>query len=158
MIDLRKRKGISPVIATVVLVAVTITVVIGVAYWLGGISSQYTSFEKVEIRDSSIVIDAYGNWIVTLNLKNSGTATATISSIYINDIAATPDSSAPTAAVSTLTSDLTISTPWQLTSGQDGDLIIWVGTNYGTLSSGTTVNIKVHSAAGMDYIKLITLP
>ena len=65
MSDLRKRKGISPVIATVVLVAVTITVVIGVAYWLGGISSQYTSFEKVEIRDSSIVIDSYGRILVT---------------------------------------------------------------------------------------------
>jgi hypothetical protein len=27
-----------------------------------------------------------------------------------------------------------------------------------TLSSGTTVNIKLHSAGGMDYIKLIRLP
>jgi len=28
---------------------------------------------------------------------------------------------------------------------------------YKSLSSGTTVNIKIHSAGGMDYIKLIEL-
>jgi hypothetical protein len=29
--------------------------------------------------------------------------------------------------------------------------------NYGFLSSGTTVNVKLHSAGGMDYIKLVEL-
>ncbi len=40
----------SPVIATVILVAVAITVAVAVAYWMGGIASQYTKFEKVEIQ------------------------------------------------------------------------------------------------------------
>lgn len=157
MSGLRKRKGISPVIATVVLVAVTITVVIGVAYWLGGISSQYTSFEKVEIRDVNIVIDGT-TWVITLNLKNSGTATATLTNAYINDAAATAAEAKPTEGADSLTTNLATAIVGGLTSGQDKDIIIWIGGTYGTLSSGTTVNIKVHSNAGMDYIKLITLP
>ena len=156
MIDLRKRKGISPVIATVVLVAVTITVVIGVAYWLGGISSQYTSFEKVEIRDVNIAFDGT-TWVITLNLKNSGTATATIVNAYINDVAATDAIAKPAQGADSLTTNLATELAGGLTSGEDKDMIIWIGGGYGTLSSGTTVNIKVHSAAGMDYIKLITL-
>jgi hypothetical protein len=34
---------------------------------------------------------------------------------------------------------------------------IYVDMGYATLSAGTTINIKVHSAGGMDYIKLIVL-
>jgi flagellin-like protein len=33
----QKRKAVSPVIATVILVAVAITVAVGVSYWMGGI-------------------------------------------------------------------------------------------------------------------------
>jgi len=46
---LRERRAISPVIATVILVAVAITVAVGVSYWMSGIAGQYTAFEKVEI-------------------------------------------------------------------------------------------------------------
>ncbi len=46
----KTRKAVSPVIATVILVAVAITVAVGVSYWMSGISSQYTQFEKVEIQ------------------------------------------------------------------------------------------------------------
>lgn len=157
MSGLRKRKGISPVIATVVLVAVTITVVIGVAYWLGGISSQYTSFENVEIKKAVQDTSGFG-WEIVITLKNSGTATATLTNAYINDAAATAAEAKPTEGANSLTTNLATAIVGGLTSGQDKDIIIWIGGTYGTLSSGTTVNIKVHSNAGMDYIKLITLP
>ena len=52
---MKSRKGISPVIATVILVAVAITVSVSVAYWMGGISSLYTRLEKIE--DQSITAD-----------------------------------------------------------------------------------------------------
>ena len=45
-----QRKAISPVIATVILVAVAISVSVAVSYWMGSIAGQYTSFEKVEIQ------------------------------------------------------------------------------------------------------------
>lgn len=37
-IKLKKRRAVSPVIATVILVAVAITVAVGVSYWMSGIA------------------------------------------------------------------------------------------------------------------------
>ena len=151
------RKAVSPVIATVILVAVAITVSVGVSYWMGGISSQYTQFEKVEIQTAICTLDASSNWIVTIDLKNTGSAPATITHLFVNNIVATADSVAPVAAVATITTDLTTATPWKLDSGEPGTVTLWVGLNYLTLSSGTTIDIKLHSAGGMDYIKLVQL-
>ena len=155
MTTLKKRKGISPVIATVVLVAVTITIVIGVAYWLGGISSQYTSFEKVEIQSTTCTV-VNGNWKIIVTLKNSGTATTTINAIYINDGAVGTGDTEPASVQNDLQSNLPAAGK-PLQSGESGTITIWVGGNYLELTSGTTVNIKLHSAAGMDYVKLQTL-
>ncbi len=69
----------------------------------------------------------------------------------------TTDSAAPVAAVATITTDLTTATPWKLDSGEADTVVLWVGLNYLTLSSGTTIDIKLHSAGGMDYIKLVQL-
>ena len=151
------RKAVSPVIATVILVAVAITVSVGVSYWMGGISSQYTQFEKVEIQTAICTLDAFSNWVVTIDLKNTGSAPATITHLFVNNIVATADSVAPVAAVATITTDLTAATSWTLNSGESGTIILWVGNTYLTLSSGTTIDVKLHSGGGIDYNKLIQL-
>jgi flagellin-like protein len=153
----QERKAVSPVIATVILVAVAITVSIGVSYWMGGIAGQYTDFEKVEVNSVVVTKNADGNWIVTASLKNSGSASATIDSIFVNDGAVTLGLTVPTATSALLTSGMPTS-GLTLVSGQDGTIAIWIGDTYGELSSGTTVNLKFHSAGGMDYIKLVKLP
>ena len=155
MRKIRSRKAVSPVIATVILVAVAITVAVAVSYWMGGISSQYTKFEKVEIQSGVCSVDAAGNWTVALKLKNSGTATATLISIFINDVEINTYNT--TAVAGEWTSDMTES--YSLTSGLSGAINVYISSSNSaaTLSSGTTVNIKVHSAGGMDYIKLVEL-
>ena len=156
---LTKRKAVSPVIATVILVAVAITVAVAVSYWMSGIAGQYTSFEKVEISSAICTVDAYtpNNWIITITLKNSGTAAATLDSVYLNAGAATLNQTAPTDGTGTgITCDLP-STGLKMESGVSDVVVIWVGGSHLTLSSGTTVNVKLHSAGGMDYIKLVQL-
>jgi FlaG/FlaF family flagellin (archaellin) len=64
---------VSPVIATVILVAVAITVAVAVAYWMGGIAGQYTKFEKVEIQ-SAVCTNNGTFWTIEMKLKNTGTA------------------------------------------------------------------------------------
>jgi len=152
---IRSRKAVSPVIATVILVAVAITVAVAVSYWMGGISSQYTKFEKVEIQSGVCSVDAAGNWTVALKLKNSGTATATLIAIFINDVEI--DLYGEVATPGNWTTDMT--NPYSLTSGLSGAIEVYISSSNpsATLSSGTTVNIKVHSAGGMDYIKLVEL-
>jgi flagellin-like protein len=153
----RRRRAVSPVIATVILVAIAITVSVAVAYWMGGIAGSFTKFEQVEIHNAVCSQDTWGNWVLTLTLKNTGTSQSTLINMYVNDVEATPDSVAPTAVATTLTTNLTTTTPTTITSGDTATILVWVGLNYGTLSSGTTLNIKIHSAGGMDYVKLVQL-
>jgi hypothetical protein len=142
------------VIATVILVAVAITVAVAVSYWMGGITSQYTTFEKVEIQSGVCIWNSTGFWKITLKLKNSGTATSTLNSVFINDIEATTYG-LDTWAIDVVTTNMTTST--SITSGANALINIYVDLGYASLSAGTTVNIKVHSAGGMDYIKLLEL-
>ena len=42
-------------------------------------------------------------------------------------------------------------------SGASILIYMWIDQGYLSLSSGTAVNIMIHSAGGMDYIELIEL-
>ena len=147
----RKNRGISPVIASVILVAVAITIAVAVSYWMSGISSQYTKYESVGII-SGVCTNTGGNWTLSFILKNSGTSTASLLNIFINDIEI--DNYTTGAVAGQWTSDMT--SPMTITSGQIVSVNIYISSSKvgSTLSSGTSVNIKFHSAAGMDYVSL----
>ena len=155
----KTRKAVSPVIATVILVAVAITVAVGVSYWMGGISSQYTQFEKVEIQTGYAVYNSTGSyWNITMVIKNSGSADATINTVFLNDV---PCGSGNYAVTTAPVDDWGVSfatTGVSLAAGASSECYVLIEVGYLSLSSGTTVNVKLHSAGGMDYIKLIRLP
>ena len=163
-----QRKAVSPVIATVILVAVAITVSVGVSYWMSGISAQYTQFEKVEIQTGYASYDSTNTaWVITMAVKNTGSADATINLAFLNDIPCKTTEYGLTGIA-----DLT-ATYWgvnfgttgvTLKPGEDTTIIMYVDNPCSGvaplqyLSAGTTLNVKLHSAGGMDYIKLIKLP
>jgi len=177
----RKSRGISPVIATVILVAVTITVAVAVSYWMSGIASQYTGFEKVEIQSAwselETTIPSKG-WIITLEMKNSGSATANLMKVFVNDKPVDEYAHA-TNGINFGATDVAddnlvgpgeigvnfLATGLAIDSGKTADIDattsgvqpiqVYIGS--GLFSSGTTVNVKIHSAGGMDYIRLIEL-
>jgi hypothetical protein len=56
---LKNRRAIGPEIATMILVGVAMTIAVTVAYWMGGISSQHITFEKVEMGTHALVDMTY---------------------------------------------------------------------------------------------------
>ena len=158
MRTIKSRRAVSPVIATVILVAVAITVAVAVAYWMGGIAGQYTKFEKIEVQSGVCVKSGSTGseyWNVTLKLKNTGTAAATLIGCFINEVEV--DDYNQTAAVDGM-AYTTMTTSETILSGATKSISILIDyDNYKNLTSGTTVNIKIHSAGGMDYPKLIEL-
>ena len=153
---IRSRRAVSPVIATVILVAVAITVAVAVAYWMGGIAGQYTKFEKVEIQ-TAYSTKVGTDWNVTLEVKNSGSAGSTLNRVFINDVPLVSTNYGASAVVAGAVSTDILYAGTTLASGQPTTVNIWICGTYGYLSSGTTVSIKIHSAGGMDYIKLVEL-
>ncbi|MEM1556951.1 MAG: archaellin/type IV pilin N-terminal domain-containing protein [Candidatus Bathyarchaeia archaeon] len=142
------RKAISPVIATIIIVAVAIVMSIAVAYWLLGLGATFTRYEKLEF------VVAYAErtdsgWNVTLRIKNTGSSDATIDIILLNgklDANATVNSSYLN------NTSLGIS----VGAGREVSLIINLGKdNY---TSGQTLEIMVQTAAGYQYPKSIVLP
>ncbi len=167
MRTLKDKRAVSPVIATVILVAVAITVAVAVAYWMGGIAGMYTKFEKVEIQSayaplnttaSSDYSSSNGGWNITLCLKNTGSAEATLINAYVNnkpiDTYSPPitwyytDDEHPT---------LTSIPEDGVSIGSGEEITIYLLVDRTLFSSGTTLNVKLHSAGGMDYIKLVEL-
>lgn len=157
------RKGISPVIATVIIVAVTIAVSIAVAYWMGGLASFFTRFEKIEIGA------AYAAWggeggddlVITLSeVKNTGSADATITSILINGkliedygLGITSSPSTPKLILAggkldnTYNGKLTITVPDVKTTPEKPPF-----------TSGTTLSVTLHTASGRDYPVNVAVP
>ena len=156
---MQSRKAVSPVIATVILVAVAITVAVAVAYWMGGIASQYTKFEKVEIQSGICVKETGPYWNITIKMKNTGTAAATLIGVFINEVEVNDYNVTTTPGIGQATTSMLEAET--ILSGASSTVNIFIDggiDGWGApVTSGTTVNIKIHSAGGMDYIKLIEL-
>jgi archaeal type IV pilus assembly protein PilA len=80
--DFRKStKGFSPVIATVILVAVAVVVTLASTAWIGGLASDFEATEQLKITSAQFVT---GNNQIQLIVTNVGTSTVTIKQITIN--------------------------------------------------------------------------
>jgi flagellin-like protein len=149
----RSIKAVSPVIATIIIVAITITMSIAVAYWLLGLGGSFTRFEKVEFTSAFVTGDGVAsNYTINLNLKNTGSAAATVDeeTILYNGKPANVTSGAGTI-VTAFTPSVTMD-PGETAAGT---LTLPRGTTY---TSGMTVEVTLHTTGGKDYPKAIILP
>jgi len=77
------RKALSPVIAAIILIAVTVAVSIAVAVWMGTLSFSFMGTEQIGF--TGISWDT-GLTYANLKVKNQGTAVVTIDKIKVNSI------------------------------------------------------------------------
>jgi flagellin-like protein len=83
---LKSKKALSPVVASIILIAVTVAVSIAVAAWMGALSIGFMGSSSVTITDVTFKTSAeepYRN--VTLAVKNTGTKTVTIYTVKLNN-------------------------------------------------------------------------
>ena len=81
---LKSRKALSPVVASIILIAVTVAVSIAVAAWMGALTFTFTNTEQIQITSMT-----FGhNWIALI-ANNTGTTPVTINAVYLNN-AGTP--------------------------------------------------------------------
>ena len=74
----KPRKAISPVIATVILVAVAVVIAAAMAGFAGSLFGGYSQTAQIRIRDATF---SSGGSTVTINLVNSGSAPETLLSV-----------------------------------------------------------------------------
>jgi len=145
------QKGMSPVVTTIIIVAVGIPVAIALAICIGGLVATFTRFEKLEITNVWASLGS-GTFTINMSFTNTGSSDATVTAVMINGIPydrwsgakviPAPSISAPVGKALSLRVEF----PNKSTNGNS------------VLTSGVTVTITLHTSNGEDYPKYVPLP
>ncbi|MEM3081825.1 MAG: archaellin/type IV pilin N-terminal domain-containing protein [Nitrososphaerota archaeon] len=130
----RRRAGISPVVATVILVAVAIVIAIAVAFWASGLVGIFTRFEKIEIQTAY-----WDGTNVVVIAKNTGSSPAVVDMIVVNG----------RVCSSGLTDQLSIGATFQWSIPEGPDCVI---------AGGVTNEIALHTTSGKTYPVAVLVP
>jgi len=77
----RCRKGLSPVVAAIILIAVTVAVSIAVAAWMGALTIGFMATEQISFTHVAFAPNlSHAN----ITIKNTGTGALTISDVLVN--------------------------------------------------------------------------
>jgi len=96
MITLRKirknAKALSPVVASIILIAVTVAVSIAVAAWMGALTVGFMGSSSITVTNmqfTGAAANGATGTTITLSLKNTGTKSVTIAQAKVNNDVAT---------------------------------------------------------------------
>jgi len=115
----KSRKALSPVVASIILIAVTVAVSIAVAAWMGALSVNFMQTEQVSITNAQFTTNS-----IELSVRNTGTANVNFTQAVVNG------------------QSITLTNQQVLANGQTT-----VSVPY-TASSGNSYQIKLLSAKG----------
>ena len=76
----KNAKALSPVVASIILIAVTVAVSIAVAAWMGGMTIGFMNTEQIKI--TNVALADGPPQTATITLQNTGSNPVTISDIY----------------------------------------------------------------------------
>ena len=81
----KSRKALSPVVASIILIAVTVAVSIAVAAWMGALSFNFMATEQIKIINLQFGQTGTTNNLITIKILNTGTNPVTISEVHMNN-------------------------------------------------------------------------
>ena len=145
----RNRSGISPVMATVILVAIAIVIAIAVAFWATGLVGVFTRFEKLEVT-SAYYVSSTG---VVLRVRNTGSADTSIDDIYVNGVPCSGGCDITPTIKPDSTYTMTVGTEVTITITKPPDTVTG-----GTWQSGVTYEVMVHTSSGKSYPVSVLIP
>jgi flagellin-like protein len=88
----KSKKALSPVVAAIILIAVTVAVSIAVAAWMGALTFTFMKTEELKVTNMAFTDGTTSGTTITLTIQNPGTSQVTVSSVKINDVAVTTTS------------------------------------------------------------------
>jgi flagellin-like protein len=130
---LKSKKALSPVVASIILIAVTVAVSIAVAAWMGALTFTFTKTEELKITHVYFPLTSRFQIYVT----NTGVATLTISKVYVDNVDHTAD-------ITYCSFDT--SAPYDLTKGTSG----YFNVTFGWVS-GVKYTFAILTAQGNKY-------
>jgi flagellin-like protein len=80
---LKSRKALSPVVAAIILIAVTVAVSIAVAAWMGALTFTFMQTEELSFTGYTWESASPATWI-NITVKNTGSSDMTLSNVRVN--------------------------------------------------------------------------
>jgi flagellin-like protein len=131
----KNSKGLSPVVASIILIAVTVAVSVVVAAWMGGMTiGLMGSAEKVTITNVDFNENGAAADTLAVTVQNTGDTSVTISSAFVDNTEVESFIVDPTPIAKSETSTATLTV-------LDG-----------TLAAGTQYTIKLVTQAGNSLV------
>jgi flagellin-like protein len=136
----RSRKALSPVVASIILIAVTVAVSIAVAAWMGALTFSFTATEQVNITNMNFDVT---NRRIVVTANNTGTTSVTINEAWVNSVKQT-----------SVTDDLLANLPVTISANQGKVFNITLT----SMSQGYSYQVKLVSSKGNTFLYTATAP
>ena len=127
----KSKKALSPVVAAIILIAVTVAVSIAVAAWMGALSVNFMQTEQLSITNAQFTTGQ-----VALSVRNTGTADIVINYAKVNGL------QCPVAMSNSTTGTALTTIP------KNSDATVTVTTSW---ASGNSYQIVIMSAKGNSF-------
>ncbi len=136
----RSRKALSPVVASIILIAVTVAVSIAVAAWMGALTFSFTSTEQINITNMNFDVNAK---IISVTANNTGTTSVTINEAWVNSV-----------KQSNVKDDALADLPVTISANQGKIFNITLS----SMSAGFSYQVKLISSKGNTFLYTATAP
>ena len=124
----KDAKALSPVVASIILIAVTVAVSIAVAAWMGALSIGFMETEQMSITNAQFT---GSGTTITLSVRNTGTTDIVVNSATVNGVNAAGVAMAPDTA--------------KILKNADGTVTVTLAANW---APGSTYQIRLLSSKG----------
>jgi len=145
---LNSKRALSPVIATIILIAVTVAVSLAVAAWMGALTFSFTSTEQLTFTSYVWTTGTSGfDPKITLTVENTGSGSSTIASVAVDGN--------PLATTNCTINGVAL-TPTTLTKGSTATIVITPSKPFPSQTtvgfvSGIEYNFMVVTAKGNQF-------
>ena len=129
----KSKKALSPVVASIILIAVTVAVSIAVAAWMGALTIGFMDTEQLKITSMTFDTDAD---TITVVAHNQGTSGVVINEVWVNG--------SPIA-----TDDVTYDSAGTTIVGANSDMTLTITYD---VEVGSNYQVKIVSAKGNPFI------
>lgn len=133
---LKSKKALSPVVASIILIAVTVAVSIAVAAWMGALTFTFMATEQIQITNMEFAVPN----IIRVTINNTGTSPVTINEAWVNNVKKTTTTPAlPNVISANKGVSLNITSTWAVGSNYQVKLVSSKGNQflYNAVSPGT---------------------
>jgi flagellin-like protein len=96
---LKSRKALSPVVAAIILIAVTVAVSIAVAAWMGSLTIGFMETSELTITEMTFTAGNSTAGQIVVDITNSGTSAVTVSMVKANSATMTKGTGADSWAI-----------------------------------------------------------